>query len=116
MKPWVYVAGPLSAHPMHGTNEALRIGRILMEEMFVPIVPHLTTFWDIVAPMPYEKWILHDMDIIERVDCVLRLPGESNGADAECEYAASLGKPVFHSVDDLIIARGNDAIPSAFAK
>lgn len=116
MKPWVYVAGPLSSHPMHGTHEALRIGRILMEEGFVPYVPHLTTFWDIVAPMAYEKWMLHDMDIIERMDCVLRLPGRSSGADAECDYAISLGKPVFYSVDDLIIARGNDAIPSAFAK
>ena len=34
-------------------------------------------------------------------DAVLRIPGESRGADLECELARSLGKPVYTSVDDI---------------
>jgi hypothetical protein len=34
-------------------------------------------------------------------DAVLRIPGDSRGADLECELALSLGKPVYSSVDDI---------------
>ena len=34
-------------------------------------------------------------------DAVLRIPGESRGADLECELARTLGKPVFTRVDQL---------------
>jgi hypothetical protein len=33
---------------------------------------------------------------------VLRLDGESTGADGEVSYAKELGKPVFTNIDDLL--------------
>jgi hypothetical protein len=34
-------------------------------------------------------------------DAVLRIPGESRGADLECDLARQMGKVVFTSLDDL---------------
>jgi hypothetical protein len=34
-------------------------------------------------------------------DAVLRIPGESRGADIECDLAREWGKPVYTSVDEL---------------
>lgn len=34
-------------------------------------------------------------------DAVLRIPGESRGADLECDLARTMGKPVFTSLDEL---------------
>jgi len=39
-------------------------------------------------------------------DAVLRIPGESRGADLECELARSRGIPVFDSIDDIPIVAG----------
>jgi hypothetical protein len=39
--------------------------------------------------------------LLTRCDAVLRIPGESRGADLECELARTLGIPVFTSVADL---------------
>jgi len=43
-----------------------------------------------------------DLEWLAKCDAVLRLPGESKGADIEKDYALSLGIPVFFSIDDLL--------------
>lgn len=47
-------------------------------------------------------WLAMDLEIVRRCDAVLRLSGESTGADGETEHAAGLGLPVFHSVEEVI--------------
>lgn len=39
--------------------------------------------------------------LIERCDAVLRIPGESKGADGDVELARSLGMPVYCGIDEL---------------
>ena len=41
---------------------------------------------------------------LECSDIVLRLPGESPGADREVAYALELGKPVYEGIDALLAA------------
>jgi len=68
----------------------------------VPFVPHLCVVWQMMSPHhEYEYWLPMDLAWIDRCDAVLRLPGESKGADAEEEYARATGKPVFRSVGEL---------------
>ena len=38
-----------------------------------------------------------DLAWIERCDALLRMPGESSGADREVEHARAHSVPVFHS-------------------
>jgi hypothetical protein len=42
-----------------------------------------------------------DKEWVLRCDCLLRLPGESPGADEEVELAVKNNIPVFYSIDEL---------------
>lgn len=61
-------------------------------------------FGGFLTPMPYEDWLRLDNYWLEVSDVVLRLPGESNGADKEIELANELMIPVFYSVEDFLDA------------
>jgi len=99
----VYVAGPITkGNTMHNVHTAIKVGDELMAHGFCPFVPHATCFWDMVTPHSYEEWCKWDDEWLKVCQAVLRIPGESRGADAEIEMAKSLGIPVFYSLDNLI--------------
>jgi len=74
----------------------------LMDLGFTPFIPLLSHFQHIVFPRPYQDWIENDLEWLEVCDAVLRLPGESKGADLECERAKELGIPVYYSINNLL--------------
>lgn len=49
-----------------------------------------------------EPWLTMDLEIVGRCDAVLRLPGESSGADGEVAHAKAANIPVFHAVEDVL--------------
>lgn len=101
----VYVSGPLTqGDPWANTNAAIVASTKLRDAGMVPFCPHLSTLWATVTPRPYEWWMALDLEWVARCDCLLRLPGESKGADREMALARSLGKGVWHDVDALIDA------------
>jgi hypothetical protein len=53
-------------------------------------------------PRPYEFWLDLDNQFLPDCDAVLRIPGDSNGADKEVALAKTLGKPVFHRIDEVV--------------
>jgi hypothetical protein len=67
----------------------------------LPFCPLWTHFWHFMSPHPYEYWTEMDLEWLEQFDCILRLPGESSGADGEVSRMLVLGKPVYYSVDEL---------------
>src|ERR1051326_7805964 len=73
----VYVAGPYSADPVLGTREAIHAADRLLTMGHSPYVPHLSLFWHLVCPRPYEDWLTLALAWVERCDCVLRLPRPS---------------------------------------
>lgn len=97
MKYWVYVAGPITkGDPFENVRLAVQVGERLRKLGIVPIIPHLSAFWAMIAPgASYEDWMTLDLALISRCDAVLRLPGESSGADREVAHALDLGKPVY---------------------
>lgn len=101
----VYVAGPItsSGNLLLNVRHALHVGTTLLKRGYAPYVPHLTCFWEIAAPeaFTYEDWMTLDMEYLATCDVLLRLPGESKGADREVELAQSLGMPVYYTVDRL---------------
>lgn len=60
------------------------------------MVPGLSALYDMIIPTHYEVYMAQDFAWIERCDCLIRLPGESSGADREIEHAKGLGKQVFY--------------------
>lgn len=99
----VYVAGPYSKGDVAvNVREAIRVGDVLHTLGFVPYIPHFTHFWHMLFPKPYEQWLEYDNHWIPCCDALLRIPGDSGGADKEADLARSLGIPVFFTVEDLI--------------
>jgi hypothetical protein len=58
--------------------------------------------WGGFRELTHAQWLAMDIEIINRCDAVLRLPGESTGADAEVAFAESMGIPVFHDIEEVI--------------
>jgi hypothetical protein len=103
MREKVYIAGPYTNGDRdRNVHEAIRVANILADHGFAPYVPHFTHYWDIRHKRPYEFWLELDNEFLRCCDAVLRIPGESNGADKEVALAGEIGIPVFTSVGELV--------------
>jgi len=92
----VYIAGPLTSSGNVAVNirKALYIAESLVDAGFLPVIPHLTHFWHFVFPKDYEWWLALDLQWLEVCDFIIRIPGESKGADREMARAKELGLDV----------------------
>lgn len=97
----VYIAGPITGGKLGHIQvqpvvEAIQLYYSLIEGGFVPICPQLSVLADFTDPgrLTYEQWLELDFRYIDLCDAVIRVPGESPGADREVEYARSKGKIV----------------------
>ncbi len=96
---YIYVAGPYTGgDPVINTRKAIEAGELLRGMGFVPFIPHLSMIWHLVEPHDVAFWYEYDNAWVERCDGLIRLPGESKGADAEVKLALELGMPVFEIV------------------
>ncbi len=101
----VYVAGPYTkGDPCVNTHAAIQAGNLLLDAGHAPFVPHLSHFWHTTTPRPYEDWMRLDFAFVEVCDALVRLPGESSGADREVEHARRFDVPVFFGVDEFLLA------------
>ena len=92
----VYIAGPYTyPDPVINTRSAIDAWEVLVNAGYTPVVPHLTLFAHFVYPHDPNFWYEYDLRLLDRCDVLLRLPGESWGADQEVKYANELGLPVF---------------------
>ncbi len=98
----VYIACPYTlGNVAVNVHNAFKVADKLVELGYIPYIPIWTHFWHLVSPHPYEFWTELDDELLSRCDCVLRIAGESRGADAEVTLAQNLGIPVFYNIDDL---------------
>lgn len=99
----VYVAGPITKGDRYlNIHTAIMAGRDLVQAGLAPLVPHLTCFMDPNDFLTWEAWLAVDEAFIVTCAAVLRLPGESKGADRETAFAQDLGIPIFHSVEEVV--------------
>ncbi len=98
----IYVAGPYTkGDPVMNTRNTIMAAEELVRMGHVPYIPHLSMFWHVVAPHPYEFWLEYDKAWLVCCNALLRLPGESSGADKEVALAHELGIPVYYSLDEI---------------
>jgi len=98
----VYIASPYTLGDVAiNVKRQIDMYDVLMDKGFAPFAPLYSHFQHMVHPRPYQDWIKIDLVWVEVCDCLLRLDGESSGADGEVKYAEELGLPVFYSVEDL---------------
>jgi hypothetical protein len=101
----VYIAAPYSSDPISNTVRAMEAAHALLDAGFHPFVPHLSHFLEKHRHRPYRDWMDLDFAWLRVSEAVLRLPGESPGADEEVTLARALGIPVFESVEALIASK-----------
>jgi hypothetical protein len=98
-RPRVYISGPITKG---NRNEhffrACELERALMLCGYAPLNPMRS----IVLPfawqddMPHDLWLAVDLAWVDVCDAVVRLTGDSKGADEECTYAVERGIPVVY--------------------
>jgi hypothetical protein len=99
----VYVAGPYTkGEPAENVRAAIVAAEALLAAGHTPLVPHLNLLWHMVFPHSWEEWLRLDLEWITTCDAVLRLPGESKGADMEVAHAGTLGIPVYYDASALL--------------
>jgi hypothetical protein len=98
----VYVAGPYSSDPEGGTALAMDAADVLEDAGLCAFIPHLSHFRHLRRPRDYEHWMRVDFTWLRQCEALLRLPGESSGAEREVALAYHLGIPVFRAAADVI--------------
>lgn len=99
----VYVAGPYTKpYPPYNVRKAIDAAQELADAGHFPYIPHLTMFWDMAYARPYDYWMRLDEEFLKVCEAVVRIPGESSGADQEEKVAKKLGIPVFYSVKEFL--------------
>lgn len=113
----IYIAGPISKGPLaHNINQATEAFIELAKLGYAPFCPH----WSVYASkctnyavgviciadatpneLTHEQWLDIDFEWVKVSDAVLRLPGESVGADMEVGCAIAHSIPVYESIEEL---------------
>lgn len=107
-KPKVYIASAYTlGDKVANVNVQIHAADRLMNEGYMPFAPLLSHYHDMECPRDYESWMEYCFAWLEDCDYLVRLPGESSGADREDEYARKLGIPVYYSIEELLKATNN---------
>jgi hypothetical protein len=103
MRILVYIASPYTVGDTAiNVRRSLIVADRLVKLGYLPYPPLHTHFWHFLIPHPYKFWMDMDYEWILHCDCLLRLPGESHGADEEVGWAAMNNIPVYYSIDELV--------------
>ncbi len=98
----VYISGPYSkGDTVANIREACLAAARVINAGHLAYVPHTSMLLHLLEPRPYADWLAHDLGWLAACDVVLRLPGESPGADVECRMAERMGIPVVRSAEEL---------------
>lgn len=98
----IYIASPYTIGDV-AANVAVQIDAAhrIMDMGHCPIAPLLSHFLHLHRQRDYHDWINVDLELVKRCDIVLRLPGESSGAEGECRLAREINVPVCVGWDEL---------------
>lgn len=98
----VYIASPYTKGDV-AVNVRRQIDAVdaLINMGFLPFAPLYYHFQHLVHPRPYDDWLHLDISWMLQCDCILRLEGESSGADEEVKVATENNIPVFYSYTDI---------------
>jgi len=113
----IYIASPYTKGDVAvNVKRQLDAADELIELGFAPFVPLYYHFQHMFSPKPYETWTKLDNEWIQQCDALLRLKGESKGADAEVKLAEELGIPVFYNILGLVNWTELKTFPTAKTK
>jgi len=98
----IYIASPYRVGDVgQNVRAQMEVFDLLVGKEYVPFAPLLFHFQHISFPLPEEVWLELDFEWVKACDGLLRLPGESKGADMEVEVAKAAGIPVFTTIKEI---------------
>lgn len=115
-KPRVYVAGPVHGSGTQAGNiaNAIRAAEQLCRAGCIPFVPHLWFMWEVTLAFmgrnDQEHWMELDITWLRQCHALVRLEGDSPGADREEAFARECGIPIFKHTSNGA-ARGDGMTP-----
>jgi nucleoside 2-deoxyribosyltransferase len=100
----VYIASPYTlGDTAVNVRNSIDVFYELIKHGFIPFSPlAMCHTIQMIHPIEYEQWMQYDFEWVKTCDCLLRLPGDSQGADREIEVAKETGIPVFYSMKELL--------------
>ena len=99
---FVFVSGPYSGGDIAvNVRRAMDAGIHIIDKGDVPFIPHLFHFLHLVHEREQDLWGRIDLEFLPKCDVILRLSGESFGADVEVGVAIQEGIPVYYSLEEL---------------
>lgn len=98
----VYIAGPYTSDPEAGVRAQIDAFKAIRAKGWFPFAPLLCHYVHAVHPHDYEDWMAQDLEWLTTCQLVVRLPGESPGADREVVFAKSLGIHVYYGLEALL--------------
>lgn len=102
MRKIIYLAGPMALGNMaDNIGQAWAAAERLRDAGFTPITPQDNFFGSIVGKRrSHAEWLDIDKPLVLASTAVLRLPGESKGADMEVVWAMEARIPIYETYDD----------------
>ncbi len=99
----VYISGPMTIGKWEeNIRQAEEAAKRLRDVGFSVLCPQLTGKMTGHSKIPHDVWIENDLSWVECAELILRISGESRGADAECNHAKSFSIPIYHNIEELI--------------
>lgn len=104
----IYIAGPYGRRSdatdeqiQSNVQNAIEAGRLIIQSGHTPVVPHLYHYiHDNWLDTPDEDgWLKHCINLMLTCDSVVRLHGESIGADEEIKVARDCYIRVYYSIE-----------------
>lgn len=101
----LYVSGPYRAATIEQRDRNIayadEVARQLLLWGHSPFCPHtMTKDWENDPNLVVDDFLRCDCDWVAASDGIVRLPGDSKGADIEVQCAADNGKPVYYWPQD----------------
>lgn len=104
----VFISGPMSLGDVAvNVRRAITAGQQLLDAGHAVFIPHLFHFHHLLYPRPIQQWYDHDLIWLGKCEAMIRLSGESHGADVEEEMAGQWGIPVYRSVEEFLAEMGS---------
>jgi hypothetical protein len=102
MKIKVFISSPYSiGNQEENVERQIECADRLYNLGFTCFIPLLSHYQHKIYPRVYRDWLDNDLQWLQVCDCLLRLYGESKGADIEEKAARELNIPVFYSIFEL---------------
>ena len=99
----VYLSSPYSiGNKLKNINRHIKAANDLMDAGFDVYCPLLNHYLDKKKQRTWDFWLAQDIRWMKVCDVMLRLDGESKGADKEEEEAKRIQMQVFYSVEEII--------------